>query len=323
MRLCMKKRVISIVFTLTTILVFVLGACVSIYGNENGAEQVSMTLDEYLETGGQAWFLTGKREYPVQAMMVSEEKSFHNDYENNDFTVTDDGETVVLKGPHNEVWRSALPNVIRTYTKPDGSIITEDDFSEKDVLIDLVSIPSSDSYFAMFVPADISVAVETAWGGVLKTNVKESSHGDGDYLVCRADENGNPDLSDVWVLNGVLFPEKYDTVHRNADNFQEISQEQAKQMMEQDDGHVIVDVRRQDEYDTGHIPGAILIPNESIGTEQPAQLPDLDQIILIYCRSGNRSKQAARKLFEMGYTNIYEFGGINTWTGEIVTDDHE
>ena len=101
-------------------------------------------------------------------------------------------------------------------------------------------------------------------------------------------------------------------------SYRQISQEEAKAMMALDDGHVIVDVRRQDEYDAGHIPGAVLIPNESIGTERPAELPDLDQIILIYCRSGNRSKQAAQKLFDMGYTNLYEFGGINTWTGETV-----
>ena len=105
-----------------------------------------------------------------------------------------------------------------------------------------------------------------------------------------------------------------------AKSYTQISREEAKEMMAKDDGHIVVDVRRQDEYDAGHIPGAILIPNESIGTEQPEELPDLDQIILIYCRSGNRSKQAAQKLCNMGYTNIYEFGGINTWTGEIVTE---
>ena len=105
-----------------------------------------------------------------------------------------------------------------------------------------------------------------------------------------------------------------------AKSYTQISQEEAKEMMAKDDGHIVVDIRRQDEYDAGHIPGAILIPNESIGTEQPEKLPDLDQIILIYCRSGNRSKQAAQKLCNMGYTNIYEFGGINTWTGEIVTE---
>ena len=101
--------------------------------------------------------------------------------------------------------------------------------------------------------------------------------------------------------------------------YQQITQEEAKEMMKADDGHIIVDVRRQDEYDSGHIPDAILIPNESIEKEQPKELPDLDQIILIYCRSGRRSKEASQKLAEMGYTHIYEFGGIIDWTGEIVT----
>ena len=101
-----------------------------------------------------------------------------------------------------------------------------------------------------------------------------------------------------------------------------ITQEEAAQMMEQDDGHVIVDVRRQDEYDSGHIPGAILLPNETIADQPPEVLPDREQIILIYCRSGNRSKQAAQKLADMGYTHVYEFGGVNTWSGELVTTEN-
>ena len=105
------------------------------------------------------------------------------------------------------------------------------------------------------------------------------------------------------------------------DTYTQISQEEARKMMELDDGHIIVDVRRQDEYDEGHIPGAICIPNESIGCDSPEALPDYDQIILIYCRSGRRSKEAAGKLAGMGYTNIYEFGGILDWMGDIVTDE--
>ena len=104
---------------------------------------------------------------------------------------------------------------------------------------------------------------------------------------------------------------------QTAGTYTHISQESAKEMMGKDDGHVIVDVRRQLEYDTGHIPGAIMIPHESIGTERPETLPDLDQIILVYCRSGSRSRNAAQKLADMGYTNVYEFGGILDWTGEI------
>ena len=105
--------------------------------------------------------------------------------------------------------------------------------------------------------------------------------------------------------------------------YRQISQEEAARMMERDDGHVIVDVRRREEYDEAHIPGAVLIPNESIGEEPPALLPDKEQIILIYCRSGNRSRQAARKLADMGYTRAYEFGGILDWTGPLITLDRE
>ncbi len=102
-------------------------------------------------------------------------------------------------------------------------------------------------------------------------------------------------------------------------SYMQISQDEAKKMMEGDDGHIIIDVRRTDEYEAGHIPGAVCIPNESIGSAQPEELPDLEQVILVYCRSGNRSKQAAQKLADIGYTKVYEFGGILSWTGEIET----
>ncbi|MBR5926345.1 MAG: rhodanese-like domain-containing protein [Firmicutes bacterium] len=102
--------------------------------------------------------------------------------------------------------------------------------------------------------------------------------------------------------------------------YQQITQAEAQRIMDEEEGFVIVDVRRQDEYDSGHIPGAILIPNESIDKTPPEELPDFDQTILVYCRSGNRSKQAAQKLADMGYTDIREFGGINTWPGETTTE---
>ena len=105
--------------------------------------------------------------------------------------------------------------------------------------------------------------------------------------------------------------------------YTQISQDVAKEMMAKDDDHVIVDVRREDEYAEGHIPGAILIPNESIGVDPPSELSDPDQIILVYCRSGRRSKEAAQKLADMGYSNVYEFGGIIDWTGDIVAGEQE
>lgn len=94
-----------------------------------------------------------------------------------------------------------------------------------------------------------------------------------------------------------------------------ITMEEAKALFETPGEYVIVDVRRADEFASGHIPGAINIPNESIAQTCPPELPDRDQLIYIYCRSGNRSKQASTKLAAMGYTNIVEFGGILDWTG--------
>ncbi len=99
-----------------------------------------------------------------------------------------------------------------------------------------------------------------------------------------------------------------------------ITQDEAKEMMEEDDV-VILDVRTVEEYNEGHIPGAICIPNEDIRGEKPEELPDVDQVLLIYCRTGRRSKEAADKLFNLGYNNVYEFGGIVDWTGEIVTEE--
>ena len=100
--------------------------------------------------------------------------------------------------------------------------------------------------------------------------------------------------------------------------FRQISADKAKDMMEAHDDAIIVDVREQDEYDDGHIPGAILYPLGLI-TQRTAKelLPDRDALLLVYCRSGNRSVHAAEKLAELGYTNVYEFGGILDWPYEL------
>ena len=101
--------------------------------------------------------------------------------------------------------------------------------------------------------------------------------------------------------------------------YRQVSPEEAAAMMEEESDYIILDVRTQEEYETAHIPGAICIPNETIGTEDIPELPDKEQLILVYCRSGNRSKQASEKLAKQGYTNIVEFGGINSWMGETVS----
>ena len=96
-----------------------------------------------------------------------------------------------------------------------------------------------------------------------------------------------------------------------------ITAEEAKQIMDTEEGCIILDVRTQEEYDEGHIPGAILIPNTEIEAKAEEVLTDKDQLILVYCRSGRRSKIAAEALVELGYTNIKEFGGIIDWPYEV------
>ena len=100
-------------------------------------------------------------------------------------------------------------------------------------------------------------------------------------------------------------------------SYRQITADEAARMMQEETDFVLLDVRTQEEYASGHIPGAICIPNETIGSEEIPELPDKDQLILVYCRSGNRSKQASQKLAEQGYTNVVEFGGINGWTGNL------
>ena len=110
------------------------------------------------------------------------------------------------------------------------------------------------------------------------------------------------------------------TSNNQTNTYRQISMEEAVAMMAQETGYIILDVRRADEFAAGHIPGAINVANESIGTDEIPELPDKNQLIMVYCRSGRRSKEASEKLVKLGYTNIVEFGGILDWKGEIVTD---
>lgn len=99
--------------------------------------------------------------------------------------------------------------------------------------------------------------------------------------------------------------------------YQQITQEEAKNMMDTQEA-IVLDVREQDEFDTGHIPGAVLLPVGTITKDTAAAvIPELDSVVLVYCRSGNRSKKASQALADLGYTGIYEFGGINTWPYEV------
>ncbi len=102
--------------------------------------------------------------------------------------------------------------------------------------------------------------------------------------------------------------------------YRQITMDEAVNMMVQETGYIILDVRRPDEFAAGHIPNAINVPNETIDTAEIPELPKKDQLIMVYCRSGRRSKEAAEKLVKLGYTNIVEFGGILDWKGEIISE---
>ena len=102
-------------------------------------------------------------------------------------------------------------------------------------------------------------------------------------------------------------------------SYRQINMDEVIAMMEAENDYIILDVRTPEEFSEKHIPGAINVANETIGSEKIPELPDKDQLILVYCRSGNRSKQASEKLVALGYTNIVEFGGINDWPGEVVS----
>ena len=101
-------------------------------------------------------------------------------------------------------------------------------------------------------------------------------------------------------------------------SYKQISMDEAVTMMAEETDYIILDVRTPEEFAEKHIPNAINVPNETIGKDEIPELPNKEQLILVYCRSGNRSKQTSEKLVKLGYTNIYEFGGINDWTGETV-----
>ena len=160
----------------------------------------------------------------------------------------------------------------------------------------------------------------------------------GEYWVSLNVENKDStthfNLGDEVVVyyNGIIaesYPMQINTVYAitlkepadRAENNQEavyvnITAEEAKQIMDSEEGYVILDVRTQEEYDQGHIPGAILIPDTEVEVTAEDVLTDKDQLILVYCRSGRRSKLAAEALVELGYTNIKEFGGIIDWPYE-------
>ena len=121
------------------------------------------------------------------------------------------------------------------------------------------------------------------------------------------------------LLSALMFTGCVGTINNQTNTYRQISMDEAVNMMVEESGYIILDVRRPDEFAAGHIPNAINVPNESIGTAEIPELPYKNQLIMVYCRSGRRNKEAAEKLVKLGYTNIVEFGGILDWKGETVT----
>lgn len=129
----------------------------------------------------------------------------------------------------------------------------------------------------------------------------------------------NNKASSIGIIGGADGPTAIFVAEKIGDKtmYKNITMEEAKVIFETPGDYIILDVRRPDEFAEGHIPGAINFANEDIDGSDIGVLPDKDQIIYVYCRSGNRSKQASEKLINMGYTNIIEFGGILDWSGDI------
>ena len=121
------------------------------------------------------------------------------------------------------------------------------------------------------------------------------------------------------LLSALMFAGCAGTSNNQTNTYRQITMDEAVTMMAQETGYIILDVRRPDEFAEGHIPGAINVANETIGTDEIPELSNKDQLIMVYCRSGRRSKEASEKLVKLGYTNIVEFGGILDYTGEIET----
>ncbi len=114
----------------------------------------------------------------------------------------------------------------------------------------------------------------------------------------------------LLAVSGCSVPEE-------GSDYMNISQKKAKEMMENLEEFVLLDARTEEEFSEGHIPGAVLIPHYEVSEKAEEQIPEKDIPVFVYCRSGNRSKVAAEALVSLGYSEVYEFGGINTWPYEI------
>ena len=144
------------------------------------------------------------------------------------------------------------------------------------------------------------------------------------FFACIFLTSCTKESTSIGIIGGAVGPTAIivrDEIEKGDDNmytYEIITQEKAKEIMDSDEKFILLDVREQSEYDEGHIPGAILLPHEEITEKAESILPNKDALILVYCRSGRRSKIAADALANLGYSNVSEFGGIIDWKYDIV-----
>lgn len=138
------------------------------------------------------------------------------------------------------------------------------------------------------------------------------------FTGCKNQMNNNdPIITNSTNIELTEMTEK--TEAKNSDGYRQVDAEEAKRLMDEETDYIILDVRTEQEYSEGHIPGALLLPDYEVSERAEELLPDKEQMILVYCRSGNRSRGASAALAKLGYTNVIEFGGIRSWPYEIVT----
>jgi hypothetical protein len=176
--------------------------------HEKVVKTESQTLLKFDDLDKAMFFPTGKLAYKIHGMMVSKPFPFNNVLEGNDYIAMPNGSDVVMKGTIDELWRTPLERVLTTYTKEDGSPLAVNDFI-LDQYIPMLA-KEDDGYFACFVSKNNQIEIQTAWGDVLIGNRPEVPHGEGDYVLCRLGADGGPDFSDVWIVNGAVFPATYD-----------------------------------------------------------------------------------------------------------------
>jgi rhodanese-related sulfurtransferase len=168
------------------------------------------------------------------------------------------------------------------------------------------------------IPMLLSALMFTGCAGTSndQTNSSPASVANSDEIIAGTSDD-QTNSHHTSVNNSDEFSDE--TSNNQTNTYRQITMDEAVTMMAQETDYIILDVRRPDEFSEGHIPNAINVANESISTAEIPELPDKNQLIMVYCRSGRRSKEASEKLVKLVYTNIVEFGGILDWKGDIVT----